>query len=226
MNIEILLGKTSEHLELVTDSKCSVHKNILQDFLRLKRDAKVAGFDLEIMSGFRDYARQEKIWNAKASGERDLFDKNGNLLDSSTLTPSEILRAILRWSAVPGASRHHWGTDMDVFDANTQRREDVKLLPSECVDSGPAAEMHRWLDFVIKRDKSYGFFRPYKTDRGGVSPERWHLSHYEISRRIMDNYTYSIFKKNIEESTLLLKDELLENSHEIYEKYFLNVDLP
>jgi LAS superfamily LD-carboxypeptidase LdcB len=226
MNIEILLGKTSEHLELVSGSKCSVHKNILQDFLKLKKDAKEAGFDLEIASGFRDYGRQEKIWNAKASGERDLFDEKGNLLDYSTLSPREILNAILRWSAVPGASRHHWGTDMDVFDAHTQRREDVKLLPSECEESGPAAEMHRWLDFVIKRDKSYGFFRPYKTDRGGVSPERWHLSHYEISRRMMDTYTYSLFKKNIEESTLLLKDELLNNSHEIFEKYFLNIDMP
>ncbi|MCZ8486094.1 D-alanyl-D-alanine carboxypeptidase family protein [Vibrio lentus] len=25
------------------------------------------------------------------------------------------LSAILRWSALPGASRHHWGCDFDVF---------------------------------------------------------------------------------------------------------------
>ncbi len=26
------------------------------------------------------------------------------------------MQAILRWSALPGASRHHWGTDIDVYD--------------------------------------------------------------------------------------------------------------
>ena len=30
------------------------------------------------------------------------------------------MAAILVWSALPGASRHHWGTDLDVFDRAVQ----------------------------------------------------------------------------------------------------------
>lgn len=226
MNIEILLGKTMEHLVPLEGTKFFLHKQALHDFLKLKRDAELAGFKLEIASAFRDYERQLKIWNLKAQGERPLYDMNGNQLDFSKLSPIQIMFSILRWSAVPGASRHHWGSDIDVFDANTQRADEVKLVPSECEGEGPASRLHEWLDHIMTSDKSYGFYRPYRSDLGGVAPERWHLSYYPISRRMMDSFTYSIFKKNIEESEIKLKEELVQHSHEIFEKYFLNVDLP
>ena len=33
------------------------------------------------------------------------------------LAPDALIETILLWSALPGGSRHHWGTDVDVFDA-------------------------------------------------------------------------------------------------------------
>jgi hypothetical protein len=92
--------------------------------------------------------------------------------------------------------------------------------------NGPASRLHAWLDTKIETKSSYGFYRPYATDRGGVAPERWHLSYHALSRRIMESYTFSLFKKNIEESDILLKDVVLEHAHEIYERFLLNVDLP
>jgi LAS superfamily LD-carboxypeptidase LdcB len=226
MNVEILLGKTREHLVPVEGTKFFLHKQVLHDFLKLKRDAEAAGFNLEIASSFRDYERQALIWNAKARGERALFDDQGLPLEFSKLSPREIMLAILRWSAVPGASRHHWGSDLDVFDANKQLLDEVKLIPSECEGEGPSSGLHAWLDEAMSTQQSHGFYRPYRTDRGGVASERWHLSHFPISRRMQDVYTFSIFKKNLEESELVLKNDLLENAHEIFERFFLNVDLP
>ncbi len=226
MNIEILLGKTREHLVPVEGTNCFLHKQVLHDFLKLKRDAEGVGLQLEIISSFRDYERQLSIWNAKARGERELFDDKGSALDFSKLSPLQVMYAILRWSAVPGASRHHWGTDIDIFDSSTQKKEELKLTPSECEGEGPAAALHSWLDQRIERDEAYGFYRPYRSDLGGVAPERWHLSYFPLSRRMMDVYTFSIFKKNIEDSEILLKEELLQHSHEIFERYFLNVELP
>ncbi len=226
MNIEILYGKTTEHLVGIEGTKFFVHKTMLTDFLRLQHEAKLAGFDLQIVSAFRDYDRQLKIWNAKARGERPILDDLERPLDFATLSPRELSLAILRWSAIPGCSRHHWGSDIDIFDANKQKLEDVKLVPSECIDNGPSAELHAWLDLRMQNKEAFSFFRPFKTDRGGVSPERWHLSYYPISRRMMDVYTFSLFRKNIEDSDMLLKDVLLEQGDDIYQRFFLNFDLP
>lgn len=226
MNIEILLGKTTEHLVPIEGTKYFIHHQILTDFLRLQKEAAKEGFDLQIISAFRDFERQLKIWNLKASGERQLIDDQERPLEFSKLSPHEIVMAILRWSALPGCSRHHWGTDIDIFDAKTQSAEEVKLVPSETIGDGPSARLHDWLDSRISSNTSFGFYRPYATDRGGVSPERWHLSYHTLSRRYLESFTSSLFKRNIEESDMLLKNVLLENADEIYQRFFLNVDLP
>ena len=226
MNIDILLGKTREHLVPLEGTKYFVHHQMLHDFLKLQHQAKLDGFDLQIASAFRDYDRQLKIWNAKARGERQLYDDQERPLDYSKLSPTEIVFAILRWSALPGCSRHHWGSDIDVFDANTQKPEDVKLVPSECIGDGPATKLHDWLDAKMSHKQSFGFFRPYVTDIGGVSPERWHLSYYPISRRVIDVYTFSLFKRNIQDSDVMFKDIILEHAEEIYRRYLMNFDLP
>jgi LAS superfamily LD-carboxypeptidase LdcB len=226
MNIEILLGKTTEHLVAVEGTKFFVHQQMLHDFLKLQQAAREDGFNLLMVSAFRDYDRQLKIWNAKARGERVILDDKERPLEFATLSPRELLFAILRWSALPGTSRHHWGSDIDVFDGNTQKIEDVQLVRSECEENGPAANLHHWLDQRMNSRTSFGFFRPYKTDRGGVSPEPWHLSYYPISRRVIDHYTYSIFRRNIESADIELKEIILEHLEEIFHRFFLNFDLP
>jgi len=226
MNIDILLGKTQEHLVPLEGTKYLVHHQMLKDFLKLQQSAMHAGFDLQIASAFRDYERQLKIWNAKASGERQLLDDLERPLEFSQLSPTQIVFAILRWSALPGCSRHHWGSDIDVYDAKTQSAADVKLVHSECIGSGPAAKLHEWLDSQFSQKNDFGFFRPFVTDQGGVSPERWHLSYYPISRRVIDVYTFSVFKRNIEESEIIFKEIILEHAQEIFQRYMMSFDLP
>jgi hypothetical protein len=226
MKLEVLLGKTTEHLVPIEGTKCLIHQHMLQDFLRLQQDAQAEGLDLQIISAFRDHERQSLIWNKKARGERALFDDQGKELTFSSLSAKEIMWSILRWSAVPGCSRHHWGTDIDIFDAHTQRAEEVKLVPQECVGQGPAAALHGWLDSLMSQKSAYGFYRPYRTDRGGVAPERWHLSYHPVSSVIQEKYSFSIFQNNIKDSNLLLKEELLDHADEIYQRFFLNIDTP
>ena len=226
MNTDILLGKTTEHVVPLEGTNVFLHKDIIRELQKLKLAAREAGFELEIASGFRSFDRQKLIWDAKARGERKLLDDHGNELKFSDLSPKEVMFSILRWSALPGASRHHWGTDLDVFNSKTQSREEVQLTTAECTGDGPAAAFHDWLDSQIAQKASFGFYRPYREDLGGVAPERWHLSYAHISDKIMVQYTYSLFRKNIEESDFLLKDLLLENSQEIFERYFLNISAP
>lgn len=226
MNTDILLGKTNEHLVPLEGTNVFLHKDILRDFHKLKLAAREAGFEIEVASGFRSFDRQKAIWDAKARGERKLLDDQGNELRFSDLSPKEVMFSILRWSALPGASRHHWGTDFDVFNGATQSRDQVELTTAECTGNGPAAEFHDWLDSQIAQKAAFGFYRPYREDLGGVAPERWHLSYAYLSDKYMVEYTYSLFKKNIEENDFLLKELLLEHSHEIFERYFLNISAP
>jgi LAS superfamily LD-carboxypeptidase LdcB len=221
MNIDIILGKTTDHLVPFEGTKFSVHKLVVHDLRLLKAAGLEAGYDLQIVSSFRSFERQLAIWNAKARGERPLLDDQGRVLEHSELSPTELMYSILRWSTVPGSSRHHWGTDIDVYDANTQKLDEVQLIPSECEGNGPAANFHSWLSDQILRLKSHNFFRPYETDQGGVAPEKWHLSHAPIAQRIGQHFTHSIFRKNILESEILLKDELLKHSIEIFERFVL-----
>ena len=58
--------------------------------------------------------------------------RDGTPLDAAVMTAPQIVRAILHWSALPGASRHHWGTEIDVIDraALTDGRK-AQLVPAE-----------------------------------------------------------------------------------------------
>lgn len=225
----ILTGRSSEHLTLIGESsKYLIHKEAKAPFLRLQKEAEKAGFKLSVASAFRDYNRQLLIWNAKATGKRPLLDENENPISLEALTPQEIVRHILRWSALPGASRHHWGTDLDIFDENALPDPDyqVKLIPSEVNSGGPFAPMHDWLDEQVACNNSFGFFRPYTEDRGGVCPERWHISYAPRADIYFKTYSLPILMENISQSDIELKETLIEMAEEIFEHYVQNITRP
>ena len=171
------MGLDSSHL---TGSDESVHltTNTAQALLRLQVRARAAGFDLAVASAYRSYQRQLLIFNQKAAGLRSVCDDVGQPLSRDQLSDSQWLHAILRYSALPGTSRHHWGSDIDVYDRAAVDTDYVlQLVPNEYQAQGPFAEMSDWLADLIARDDAEGFFRPYAVDRGGVAPELWHLSY-------------------------------------------------
>lgn len=151
-------------------------------FAALQADARSAGFELAVASSYRSYSRQLAIWNGKASGQRRVHDDAGQDIAVTELPAVEALRAILRYSAIPGTSRHHWGTDLDVFDAAAMSAGyQLQLSPQEVAPGGLFDALHCWLDQRMAAGKSHGFYRPYDRDRGGVAPERWHLSYAPLA---------------------------------------------
>lgn len=155
---------------------------VAADLERLQRDARAAGFELAVASAFRSFDRQLAIFNAKACGERPVHDDAGNPLDMAALDEMGKLHAILRFSALPGASRHHWGTDLDVYDAAAMPADyRLQLSPAEVAPGGLFDALHCWLDERMAEGGSHGFYRPYRSDRGGVAPERWHLSYAPLA---------------------------------------------
>src|SRR5688572_2341659 len=115
--LDQLTGRSRGHLDEVPDPRCSLHREVVAPYLAMRAAAAADGIDLVAFSGFRDFDRQLGIWNGKFRGERPMQDRAGQPIDALTLSPADRVTAILWWSALPGASRHHWGTDFDVMDA-------------------------------------------------------------------------------------------------------------
>jgi LAS superfamily LD-carboxypeptidase LdcB len=177
LNPQQLTGQDEDHLVTLPCGN-RLQQEVAFAFAALQADARAAGFELAIASSYRSFARQLAIWNGKARGERMVHDDSGQPIAMSSLAPQQRLHAILRFSAIPGSSRHHWGTDLDVFDAAALPADyRLQLSPQEVAPGGMFDALHRWLDRRMKAGESHGFFRPYAHDRGGVAPERWHLSY-------------------------------------------------
>ena len=217
---DIIIGKTQQHLILDEVSNLLVHKETYASLKIMREEAARAGFSLKLASAFRSFDQQLKIWNAKAQGLRPLLDSSGIPLDYNTLSPTEIVYTILRWSALPGASRHHWGSDIDVYDGSRLAEgQQVHLVPQESAPGGIFADFHLWLDDNIKH---FNFFRPYAHDLGGIAPEKWHLSYAPVSDEYQRLLTYELLEETISNSEIELKSIILKELPEIYQR-FVNI---
>jgi len=177
-----LLGLDESHLVTLPNGH-RLQETVVSAFAALCEDARKAGFELVIASSYRSFERQLAIFNAKVSGARAVHDDDGALVTMNMLSPVQQLHAILRFSALPGTSRHHWGTDLDIYDLSAVPVDySVQLTPQEVASGGVFDPFHCWLDERIAQVQSHGFYRPYAVDRGGVSPERWHLSYAPLSQ--------------------------------------------
>jgi LAS superfamily LD-carboxypeptidase LdcB len=223
-----LTGQTENHLCSAAAAErigAHVHLAVVAPFERLRADAEAAGFDLRVLSGFRSFERQRSIWNRKARGELAVPDSNAEPLEIERLSPSELVDAILRWSALPGGSRHHWGTDVDVYDERARPDGyEIDLVPEEVEEGGMFAPLHAWLDQRIASGGAHGFFRPYDRDRGGVAPERWHLSHAPTAEACEEALTLDTLRAAVTGSGLELEATVLEHLGDIYDRFIININ--
>jgi LAS superfamily LD-carboxypeptidase LdcB len=219
-----LTGQARTHIAAVADPECLLHAQVVAPFLNLHRAAQADGIDLKPLSSFRDFARQLAIWNGKFSGERPMYDALGVKLNAAALTPWERIEAILLWSALPGASRHHWGTDVDLIDGKaTEAGHQIKLTREEFAPGGPYAALDRWLTTHAAR---FGFFRPFQGVRSGVQPEPWHFSFAPIAEKARRRLSPDVLRAAIAAAPLLGKEVVLQHLDELHARYVATIDLP
>jgi LAS superfamily LD-carboxypeptidase LdcB len=219
-----LTGQSRTHIADVTDPHCALHNHVIAPFLNLRRAALADGFDLVPQSSFRDFSRQLMIWNQKFSGAKPMVDAAGLPLDASKLDAAERVAAILLWSALPGASRHHWGTDVDLIDRHAVARGfDVRLTPQEFAPGGPFAALSEWLTDNAAR---FGFFRPFRGVLSGVQPEPWHFSFAPIAENARRRLTPGVLHRAIAAAPLFGKDAVLARLDELHARYVAAIDWP
>lgn len=223
-----LFGKTEEHLHYLTD-KIAIHKDMLIAYEALSMAAKQAGIELNIASGYRSFDRQLMLWNNKFSGKSLIKDNRGHNINRSNLSDEEVMHAILLFSALPGASRHHWGCDIDVYASNLLANDyQLQLEPWEYSAQGPLAKLSHWLN---EHAHQFGFYFPYASYKGGIAAEPWHLSYAPLAqhyqRLLFSSEKIEQLAQCLTNSQIQGKEIILNSLNDIIERYIINVnDIP
>lgn len=161
-----LFGLRTPH-GMITDPETGQYalKEVMEAYWKLKEQAAHSGWHLILVSGHRTFYSQRRIWNK--------FDKS--LLKMSSLDEKARVRAIMSVVSVPGLSRHHWGTDMDISEESLRGRL-VKITPST---PKKVLDFYRWME---ENAPHFGFCKVYLGKRGAVVDEPWHWSYFPFSR--------------------------------------------
>lgn len=174
-----LLGKfnPSEHPGFVKiDAKHTekrdiyLRKEAYEAFEKMAAHAKKDGFTLQVISATRTFEHQKSIWNRKWNHER-----------YREWQPLEIAKDIMKYSSMPGTSRHHWGTDID-----------LNALENHFFETGKGQALYRWL---CKHAASYGYYQVYTSKvngRTGYAEEKWHWSYLPLASTYLDQYTTQV----------------------------------
>ncbi|PWH11586.1 D-alanyl-D-alanine carboxypeptidase [Bacteroidetes bacterium SCGC AAA795-G10] len=144
-------------------------------FVAMREAALKEGIKIEIVSAYRSYERQKFIWNRK-------FYSNAE----KGINPKENINKIIEYSTLPGTSRHHWGTDIDIIDGKKPKEGDL-LLEEKFHGNGPYVKLREWME---KNAIRFGFYLPYTDSRKreGFNYEPWHYSFAPLSIPMLEEY--------------------------------------
>ena len=216
-----LMGLDDGHV-IECQSGQRLHPEVCAAFSAMQQAAHDDGIDCQLASGYRSFSRQFTIWQRKWAGATTLLDIHEQPLEFDQLTAHDKLHAILTWSALPGTSRHHWGTDFDVYDRVSiqQCGASLQLLRSEYeAPDGPCHALNQWLD---KHAKRFGFIRPYLAYCGGVAAEPWHLSYQALAEQYSMLFDINQLKNVLYEHNIPGLDTIGPELKHIYQRYVLN----
>ncbi|MDE2304958.1 MAG: M15 family metallopeptidase [Gammaproteobacteria bacterium] len=222
MTPEELTGRALGHLVEVRELGCSLHRDACAAFMAMRRAASAAGLEPRPVSAFRDFGRQLELWNGKYRGDRPVRDAAGALVDLRPLGDDARIDAILLWTALPGASRHHWGTDLDLIDGGALARGySPRLEPGEYAGEGPFAPLAAWLESHAGR---FGFFRPYRGLRSGVRPEPWHYSFAPVADEAVRRLGIDVLREALEAAPLEGRAAVLSRLAELHARFVVAID--
>lgn len=150
-----------------------LRRDVMIKFAEMADAAAEEGVRLIIRSATRNFDSQKQIWENKWKGHTILEDgsKASDIKD-------ELVRAkkILLYSSMPGTSRHHWGTDVD-----------INAFENSWFSSGEGARLYKWMESNASK---YGFcqvYGPIGTQRNnGYEEEKWHWSYLPIAQQLQE----------------------------------------
>jgi len=200
---EILIGKSNAIQPLLKGDKIKLQKEVYDALQKMIKAAKKDNVHIVLVSGYRSFNHQKRIWNRKF----DKYRKKG-------LSVKQCIEKITNYTAIPGTSRHHWGTDVDLSDkyASGLNNNKRKLF-------------NQWMQ---KNAKKFGFYLVYTKDknRTGYKYESWHFTYKKLSKPLLEKYiktdVFDLIKnQGIKGSYTFTKDFF----NQYIKKYVLGINL-
>jgi len=163
-------------------------------FLAMDAAARKEGMKIRVVSSYRSFNHQNLIWARKYKRYR-----------SRKLTPKTAVEYNIRYTAIPGSSRHHWGTEIDVVNGSIKTSQ-YPLTTKHFHGYGIYKDFREWMD---ENAHKYGFYRVYTNDhtRKGFKYEPWHYSYAEVAKPLLQEYT----ERDLQ--NVLKKQHLLGNQY-------------
>jgi LAS superfamily LD-carboxypeptidase LdcB len=162
---------------------------------------------LVIISAERSFDDQKIIWENKWNGKATI---NGKRIPYNLYTNVDKAKFILQSGSMPGTSRHHWGTDVDL---NSTEKEYFETTKGKLIYS--------WLK---QNAKKFGFYQPYtpfdSKRSKGYDEEMWHWSYLPSAKAILENYRKNITYKDF---TGFLGADAAEKLH-VIEDYVMSIN--
>lgn len=180
-SVDYIMGKfePASHPDFITipvqwaDQKGRyLRKDAFAAFKKMALAAKKAGHKLVIKSATRNFDNQKAIWEKKWNGTTILED---NTKASYIADPVKRAKKILLYSSMPGTSRHHWGTDID-----------INALVNAYFENGKGKKLYEWM---VAHAHEYGFCQVYNSKSirvNGYNEEKWHWSYMPIASKLLD----------------------------------------
>lgn len=175
-----------------------LRKEVYEAFVRMWEAARLEGHSMQVVSAMRSQSRQKEIWENK-------WNRYGGEHRARA-------ERILRYSSMPGTSRHHWGTDLDINN-----------LSNDYFETGAGKELYQWLS---ENAADYGFFQPYtgynKYRDAGYREEKWHWSYYPLAQRFQRAYNHVVSYDDIRD----FKGSELAEELEVINDYVNGIEVP
>ena len=144
------------------------------------------------MSAFRSFDSQKWIWNNK-------FYESQNKID--------VILKILKYSAMPGSSRHHWGTDIDLLSTQLSYFE-----------TNEGIKAYNWL---CENANNFGFYQVYTNKPYiGYYEEKWHWTYLPVAKFYLEEYKKQISYEDIKD----FQGSEFAKELNIFEKYVFGIN--
>jgi len=177
VNKDFLLGKIKRQNNplFVKVDKPHTERNIYliypvyEAYKKMYEAALSDGIKLLITSGHRTFAEQIYEWELRWNDPRT---------DRPFSDDIEKAKYLLQYRSMPGITRHHWGTDIDInsFELAYYQTEEGQ-------------KVYNWLK---ENAANYGFYQPYNESDGkrrtGYKEEKWHWSYKPLARIMLIKY--------------------------------------
>lgn len=204
IDVENLLGLSQSHLK---SESILLEAETYEAFMSMKSAALKAGIDLKLASAYRSFVRQKTIWEWKF-----------NQL-TETKSPAEAISEIITYSSIPGTSRHHWGTDIDLIDDAVQAPEGDLLLEEHYHGEAAFSNLKMWME---QHSRAFGFELVYTQDenRTGFNYEPWHYSYQPKATSLLSLQSQHNFRKAWDDLEFEGKSYLTDSFMDAYFKTY------